>query len=430
MQRILHHLKADHLAGRRAGLYSVCSARREVLTAAIELARDTDQPVLIEATANQVNQFGGYTGMTPEAFASHLRSLAAALGLPRDNLLLGADHLGPYVWRKEPAAVALAKAAELACRCVASGFHKLHLDAAFKCGDDPPQDLALETVAERTAVLCKAAETAAERLPAERPRPLYVIGSEVPIPGGAVQEPEDIEVTRPEDAAEFIARVESRFWQAGLDAAWERLLAVVVQPGVEFGNLGLARYSSEKARPLSEFHRDLPGIMTYEVHSTDYQAPESLSSMVKDHFTLLKVGPCLTHAFREAVFALEEIETECLRSRRNVARSDIRMALERVMTASPEHWRSHYHGAEDELRRLRCSSRLDRIRYYWGHPEVESALVRLHANLSPALPVELIQKTWPDADPPPPDGQSGISPAAFIRAWIQKALRPYLVACR
>ena len=103
------------------------------------------------------------------------------------------------------------------------------------------------------------------------------------------------------------------------------------------------------------------------------RSPAALTAMVKDHFTILKVGPCLTNAFREAVFALEEIEIECLKSRPRVARSDIRMALERAMTASPEHWRSHYRGTENELRRLRSSSRLDRIRYYWGCPEVESA---------------------------------------------------------
>ena len=34
MNAILHHLRADHLAGRRGGLYAVCSAHREVLEAA------------------------------------------------------------------------------------------------------------------------------------------------------------------------------------------------------------------------------------------------------------------------------------------------------------------------------------------------------------------------------------------------------------
>jgi D-tagatose-1,6-bisphosphate aldolase subunit GatZ/KbaZ len=356
--------------------------------------------------------------------------MAAAAGLPRENLLLGADHLGPYVWSQEPAATAMAKAAELARRCVASGFHKIHLDVAFRLGGDLPQGLPLETVAERTAVLCQAAETAVERLPAGRPRPLYVIGSEVPAPGGSLQEPEDVAVTRPEDVAEFLALVESRFRQTALESAWERLLAVIVQPGIEFGSSSLAPYSSQKARSLTEFHRNLPGIMTYEAHSTDYQTPEALARMVKDHFTILKVGPCLTNAFREAVFALEELETERLKSRPNVARSDIRMALERVMIASPEHWRSHYQGSEDKLRSLRGASRLDRIRYYWGYPEVESALVRLHANLGPALPAEIVERLWPAAAALVPEGESAVSPATLIQRWIQRALRPYLDACR
>jgi D-tagatose-1,6-bisphosphate aldolase subunit GatZ/KbaZ len=430
MNDILQHLRADHLAGRRGGLYAVCSARREVLEAAIALARDHGEPLLVEATAHQVNQFGGYTGMTPQAFASSLGAMAVAMGFPRENLLLGADHLGPYAWRKEPAAAAMAKAAELARRCVQAGFHKLHLDAAFECSDDPPQGLPLEIAAERTAALCQAAETAAEGLPDRRQRPYYVIGAEVPIPGGTLENPEDIQVTRPEDVAEFIALVESRFQKTDLSAAWERLLAVIVQPGVEFGNFSVARYVPAKARALSTFHGNLPGSMTYEIHSTDYQRPESLARMVADHFTLLKTGPCLTNAFRQAVFALEAAETESLKFRRSVVRSDIRMVLERVMTTTPEHWRSHYHGTEDELRHMRCASMLDRIRYYWAHPDVESALGRLHANLSHGVPASLMTRFWVNADPPVADGKSSVSPAAFIRRWIQEALRPYVDACR
>jgi len=104
--------------------------------------------------------------------------------------------------------------------------------------------------------------------------------------------------------------------------------------------------------------------------------------------------------------------------------------VEGVMTAAPMHWSSHYHGTEDELRRMRCSSMLDRIRYYWGHPDVESALVRLHANLGPALPTSLLDRFQPATDPPVADGEPSVSPAAFIRSWIQKALQPYLDACR
>lgn len=430
MNDILHHLRADHLAAGRGGLYAVCSSRREVLEAAIALARDHGEPLLVEATANQVNQFGGYTGMTPRAFASGVASMAAAMGFPRENLLLGADHLGPHPWRKEPAAAAMAKVAELARRCVDAGFHKLHLDAAFACSDDPVQGLPLEIAAERTAALCQAAETAAERLPDRRQRPYYVIGAEVPLPGGTLENPEDIQVTRPEDAAEFIALAESRFRKTGLEGAWERMLAVIVQPGVEFGNTSVARYDPTKVIPLSAFHRNLPGIMTYEIHSTDYQTPESLAHMVADHFTLLKTGPCLTNAFREAVFALEEIEAERLKSRRDAVPSDLRRVMEQLMLQHPVHWRSHYRGTEEECRRMRLSSRLDRIRYYWGYPEAQAALERLHRNLAPSVPADLVERYFADPVSILSPGEPPVSPAAFIRRLIQKALRPYLDACR
>ena len=429
MNAILHHLRADHLAERRGGLYAVCSARREVLDAAIALARDHGQPLLVEVTANQVNQFGGYTGMTPSEFVSFLLSIAATLGFPRENLLLGADHLGPYAWRKEPAAAAMAKAAELACQCVEAGFHKLHLDAAFGCSDDPPQGLPLEIAAERTAALCQAAEAAARR-PDRRQRPYYVIGAEVPLPGGALENPEEIQVTRPGDVAEFIALVESRFQDAALSGAWERVLAVIVQPGVEFGNLSVARYAPAKARALSAFHRNLPGIMTYEIHSTDYQTPESLAGLVTDHFSLLKVGPCLTDAFRDAVFALQEIEADRLKSRRDAVPSDLRRVMEQLMLQHPVHWRSHYRGAEEECRRMRLSSRLDRVRYYWGYPEAQAALDRLHRNLSPSVPADLVERYFADQISILSSVEPALNSAEIIRLRIQKSLRPYLSACR
>ena len=51
-----------------AGLYSACSANELVLEACMERAMKDSGYVLIEATANQVNQYGGYTGMKPSDF--------------------------------------------------------------------------------------------------------------------------------------------------------------------------------------------------------------------------------------------------------------------------------------------------------------------------------------------------------------------------
>ncbi|MFO7707168.1 MAG: class II D-tagatose-bisphosphate aldolase, non-catalytic subunit [Desulfobacterales bacterium] len=426
----LADLKADHLAGRRGGAYAVCSAHPDVLAAALELSAESGGPLLVEATAGQVNQFGGYTGMTPARFAAFLKSIAQGLGFPRERLILGADHLGPTVWRAEPAAAAMAKAAELARRCVAAGFAKIHLDTGFGCSDDEGPILPPAKAAERAVALCRACEEQAARLPAGRPPPIYVIGAEVPLPGGALEAPEDIALTRPEEAAAFIRLAERGFRQAGLASAWDRVLAVIVQPGVEFADAGVARYAPARARALSDFHAELPGIMTYEIHSTDYQSPESLAHLVADHFVLLKVGPCLTHAFREAVFALEEIEGEVLKTRRGAVPSALRRVMEQLMMENPAHWRSHYRGSEEQLRRMRSSSRLDRIRCYWHRPEAQAALDRLLRNLAPAVPAELVAKYFPQGAGRPAAGASSIEASGLIRCRVRAALEPYALACR
>ena len=54
--------------GEPRGVYSICSAHPRVVAASMAQARDDDLPLLIESTVNQVNQFGGYTGMQPTAF--------------------------------------------------------------------------------------------------------------------------------------------------------------------------------------------------------------------------------------------------------------------------------------------------------------------------------------------------------------------------
>ena len=59
-------------------------------------ARD-GSPLLIEATCNQVNHLGGYTGMTPADFRRDVDAIAQRCGLPPSALVLGGDHLGEPV---------------------------------------------------------------------------------------------------------------------------------------------------------------------------------------------------------------------------------------------------------------------------------------------------------------------------------------------
>ena len=83
-----------HRAGGPVGIYSVCSAHPLVLRSALEHARATDGHALIEATSNQVNQDGGYTGLRPGAFRDLVWVMADEVGLPRDRVLLGRGSSG------------------------------------------------------------------------------------------------------------------------------------------------------------------------------------------------------------------------------------------------------------------------------------------------------------------------------------------------
>jgi D-tagatose-1,6-bisphosphate aldolase subunit GatZ/KbaZ len=422
----LTRLKERHLRGGGGGLLAICSVHPVVLHCAMEAARAEERPLLVEATANQVNQFGGYAGLTPARFVDYIGQLACRAGLPAGRVLIGADHLGPHVWKGEPAAAALEKAEELVRQCVRAGFHKIHLDTATGCADDAEPPLCLEQTVRRAARLCRAAE-AARTDAGGAGGPLYVIGNEVPPPGGALEEGGEPAVTDPDQLMVAVASYRRAFEQAGAASAWPRVVAVVVQPGVDFGDQGAAAYRPERAAALSAAHALLPGGMTYEIHATDYQCPDALRQMVRDHFLLLKVGPCLTFALRRALYALAEIEAVLGEI---CAPSHLPQVMERLMTLRPEHWRSHYTGSEAQCRHWRHQSLRDRIRYYWSVPEAGQAVAQLMRNLSRPLPDALLKEKLPELYPQIIRESISADPAAIVRCAVRNALVPYVAACR
>ena len=388
--------------------------------------------LLIESTSNQVNQSGGYTGQTPAQFASFVKVIATAMNFPAERIVFGGDHLGPHVWRKEGSSSAMQKAIELVRACVLAGYTKIHLDASMRLAGDPGDSssaLIDEIVSARAADLCRAAEDAHKELPPGSPAPLYVIGTEVPIPGGELLEAQAPETTRPEDVARTVRLAKQAFEARGLQAAWERVIAVVVQPGVEFGDATVFPYMPEKARKLSQFVDDQwQGV--YEAHSTDYQAPAALRQMVRDHFAILKVGPWLTFTFREAVFALAAVEEEWLGNRSGITISRLRESLEEVMLANPEHWKSYYRGDGAALRFARRYSFSDRARYYWLQPKVAAALQRLLANLTahPA-PVSLLSQYLPTQSAAVRAKAISNHPVELIHNKILEVIDHYAHAC-
>lgn len=387
-------LLRQHKAGTPIGVYSVCSANPFVLKACLVRAKQSRVPLLIESTLNQVNQYGGYMGLTPREFITYLHDLAVKNGVQAVQLTIGGDHLGPTLWASEPAESAMQKACRLVQDYVSAGYTKIHLDASLRCADDPEKPLDPRLSAERAARLCVVAEEAFSRLPGGSTPLCYVIGTEVPTPGGMTSSAHSLEITKPENAAETIAITRQAFERLGLQSAWQRTVALVVQPGVEFGDSAIYEYERQKAGPLSAFIEN-DARLVFEAHSTDYQTRDKLRQMVEDHFAILKVGPALTFALREALMALEKIEVE-LYSSQPITLSALHATLEKTMLAQPEHWQKHYAGSPAEQAIARTYSFSDRIRYYWSMPEVEPAVQRLVGNMSSnAIPLSLLSAYLP-----------------------------------
>ena len=422
--RAILDLIARHRSGAAGGMYSVCSAHPIAIEAALLHAlRSGASMALIEATSNQVNQDSGYTGMLPAAYRDFVHGIADRVGIAWSRVVLGGDHLGPNPWKTLPAGPAMGAAEKMVAAYVEAGFRKIHLDCSMPCAGDPGR-LQDETIAQRSASLCEVAEQAWTRAGGEPP--VYVIGSEVPVPGGAAESLGEVAVTTPEAARTTIAVHREVFAAAGLGKAWRRVIAAVVQPGVEFDNWSVVDYDARKTDALGRVLEEFPELV-FEAHSTDYQTPEALAQLVRDHFAILKVGPGVTFAVREALWALDAIEREWIGAGRASRLREI--AIER-MKADPRHWSSYYPAGEARLDIDLQYSLSDRIRYYWGQRDIVAAQQRLFDNLTKDPPPSaLVSQYLPAAFRATGSGRSRMTPISLVVEHVCGVLEDYSSAC-
>jgi D-tagatose-1,6-bisphosphate aldolase subunit GatZ/KbaZ len=419
MSHILQRLSTAFSDGIPLGLYSVCSAHPLVLRAAMRQALADDAPLLVEATCNQVNQFGGYTGMRPADFRDVVLGLAEREGYTKEKVIFGGDHLGPNPWSHLPAEQAMVLAEEMVAEYSRAGFAKMHLDASMAClrEQNPLPD---SVVADRAARLCLAAERNSNG-----DSRYYVIGTEVPIPGGATESLEELEVTSCDHAAHTLETHRKIFAKSGLLDVWPRVIALVVQPGVEFNHDSVVDYSSRKTVGLQKLLRDIGGLV-FEAHSTDYQKPTAYRELVHDGFAILKVGPGLTFALREVLFGLEKIEQELFACEQCSRLAEV---MEQEMLSHPEHWAKHYHGTTAQQKTLRRYSYSDRIRYYWGVPVVQTAVDTLMRNLnSVEIPETLVSAMLPQQYHAIREQALRPTPEEIAVFAVQQALQPYAAA--
>lgn len=395
MKHPMQEMMEKRRQGIKCGIPSYCSANELVLEIALRRAKLLNQPVLIEATANQVNQYGGYTGMLPKDFYKLVLDMAAEIGLPEQMVILAGDHLGPLTWQNLTEAEAMEKSIELVYQYTRAGFTKIHLDTSMKVADDAEGLLSTEVIARRGATLYKAAIKGYEELKAEKPeaiRPVFVIGSEVPIPGGAQEAEDSLAVTSVAAFKDTVATYKRVWEEEGVADGMNDVIAVVVQPGVEFGDDQVFLYDHDAATELCAALKEFPEVC-FEGHSTDYQSPACLKAMVEDGIAILKVGPALTYGLREALFSMSLMENELVPAEE---RSNFIDVLEKVMLENPGNWQKHYHGDEKQLHLARKYSFSDRARYYIGLPEVVEAMNKLFANLNAhKIPLNMLHQYMP-----------------------------------
>lgn len=418
-------LALDQLArfrreGRPRGITSVCSAHPVVIRAALRHGRQTGATVLIEATCNQVNHQGGYTGMLPADFVALVRRLAHEEACPPDQIVLGGDHLGPNPWRVRPAEQAMTEAETMVAAYIAAGFRKIHLDASMGCRNEPTT-LDDKTTASRAVRLVMVAERMAQD--AGGAMPVYIIGTEVPPPGGADHVLATVKPTLPGAALQTIHVHRRAFSEAGLEAAFSRVIGLVVQPGVEFGNQNVVRYNRESAEGLRHVLKDEPQFV-FEAHSTDYQGFQPLRELVQDGFSILKVGPELTFVMREVLYALDLIASDLLP---DYGARPLYRTMEGIMLEQPKYWSRHYGGSDAEQRVLRHYSLSDRIRYYWATVEAQQAVDCLFGALKGRkVPIPLLRQYLPDSQR---FADADLEPRELLVWRILQSMNCYYRAC-
>ena len=411
--------------GEKIGIPSYCTANELVLEECLIRAKKLGTPVLIEATANQVNQFGGYTGMKPADFYNKVLAMAKEIGVPENQVILGGDHLGPLTWQNEPEVEAMAKSEELVYQYTRAGFTKIHLDTSMKVADDPEGPLSTETVAKRGARLYKACMKAYEELLQEKPdamRPVFIVGSEVPIPGGAQEAEDTLAVTKPEAFEDTVKTYREAFAEAGVPDGMKDVIAVVVQPGVEFGDDQVFYYNSKAATELCAKLEDYPDFI-FEGHSTDFQSAQSLRDMVVDGIAILKVGPAITYGLREGLFALSMMEKELVPASE---RASLIETIEEVMTANPDNWKKHYHGSFKQLGLARKYSYSDRVRYYMGDPTITVAIDKLFQNLRKySIPMNMLHQYMPIQYRKVVAGELSLDPKELAQDGVAQFMEDY-----
>ena len=241
---------------------------------------------------------------------------------------------------------------------------------------------------------------------------------------------EGMQVTKVEHFKKTVETFKESFKKHGVENAFEYVVGIVVQPGVEYGSDSVWEYDREAASELSKAIKEYDNLV-FEAHSTDYQTRYALRQMVEDGYIILKVGPALTFAFREGAFLLNCIEEELLKYDSNIELSKFKEILDFTMIKNPAQWSKHYSGTGYKVKLERKYSLSDRCRYYMPDEDVEFALNKMLDNLSNAeIPLTVLSQYMHNQYKKVREGDLKLNAYDLLKDIIGEYIEDYIYAIR
>jgi D-tagatose-1,6-bisphosphate aldolase subunit GatZ/KbaZ len=336
-------------------LPSFCTSNLNVLKSLIIFARYNNLPLLIETTSNQINQYGGYTNLKPKQFVNKIKKIAKNLNF-KNEIIFGADHLGPLPWKHLGANKAIKNAKQLIRAVVTAGYKKIHIDTGMKLKGD--KYLSKKKIFNRSRLIFDSVKKKKIK------NIFFVFGTEVPIAGGENNfKFKNTKINSIKKDIKEYKKLKNNF-------------SLVIEPGLGFSNQKIYKLkmnSFSKKKILVDSSN-----LTYEAHSTDYQDLNSLKKLVKNNFKFLKVGPELTFNYLKAIIKLEKIEK--IKFKNNL--SQIKKKILKEMEKNQVFWKNYYKGSKKKIEYLKLESYLDRSRYYWNTEKVIHSLKILEKNIN------------------------------------------------
>jgi len=353
-------------------LPSFCTSNFDVIKIILIYAKIYRLSVLIECTSNQVNQFGGYSGLKPKEFYKKIILLSKKIQLNRKYIIFGADHLGPLPWKNLNKKNAFKNAEKLLKSISKEKFEKIHLDTTIVCGNE--KKLNLDKVRSRFFELFKS-------IPKKKLKNIYLVaGSEVPYAGGGDFKEN---ISKLKDVQNDYSIYNSIINQK---KSKKREFALVIEPGMSFTNDKIFKPNFKNLKNISKFSKKKN--IFFEAHSTDYQRMDVLKKLVKSNFKFLKVGPELTFKYHQSLKLMLDLEK---RYTPIYFRSNLNNELNKIMKKKNKYWKDYYKGSTSKINFLKFNSLLDRVRYYWNHSSVDRSKEKLFKNID-RVPKNYIHK--------------------------------------